>query len=67
MLEVLREHVRIVFNRTKCKLEVVVLKEYGSIRMVSKPLCTNLFDCSCAIGVNMETKSSSPPKMCYVS
>jgi hypothetical protein len=35
--EVLRHHVRFVFNRTEGKLEVVVLKESRSIRMVSKP------------------------------
>jgi hypothetical protein len=35
--EVLRDHVRFVFNRTEDKLEVLVLKESGSIRMVSKP------------------------------
>jgi hypothetical protein len=53
--------VRIVFNRTEVKLEVVVLKESGSVRMVSKPLCSNLFDCNWAIEVSIETKSSSPP------
>jgi hypothetical protein len=53
--------VRIVFNRTKGKLEVVVLKEYGSIRVVPKPLCSNLFECNWAIEVSIETKSSSPP------
>jgi hypothetical protein len=61
MPEVLRDHVRFAFSRTEGKLEVVVLKEYESIRMVSKPLCSNLFDCHWAIGVSIETKSSSPP------
>jgi hypothetical protein len=61
----LRDHVRIVFNRTKSKLEVVVLKESGSVRMVSKPLCSNLFDCKWAIEVSIETKSSSPPLSAY--
>jgi hypothetical protein len=61
MPEVLRDHVRFVFNRTKGKLEVVVLKESGSVRMVTKPLCSNLFDCNWAIEVSIETKSSSPP------
>jgi hypothetical protein len=36
--EVLRDHVRFILNRTEGKLEVVVLKESGSVRMVSKPL-----------------------------
>jgi hypothetical protein len=53
--------VRFVFNRTEGKLEVASLKEYEFVRMVSKPLCSNLFDCKWAIGVNIETKSSSPP------
>jgi hypothetical protein len=53
--------VRIVFNRTESKLDVVVLKEYVSAIMVPKPLCSNLFDCNWTIGVNIETKSSSPP------
>jgi hypothetical protein len=53
--------VRFVFNRTEGKLKVVVLKESGSIRMVPKTLCSNLFDCSWAIEVSFETKSSSPP------
>jgi hypothetical protein len=35
--EVLRDHVRFVFNRTEGKQEIVVLKEYESVRMVSKP------------------------------
>jgi hypothetical protein len=34
--EVLRDHVRFVFNRTEGKLEVFILKEYGSVRMVPK-------------------------------
>jgi hypothetical protein len=54
--------VKIVFNRTEGKLGVVVLKDYGSVRMISKPLCSNLFYCNWTIGVNIETKSSSPPK-----
>jgi hypothetical protein len=33
----LRDHVRLVFNRTEGKLEVVVLKESRSIRVVTKP------------------------------
>jgi hypothetical protein len=61
MSKVWREYVRFVFNRTEGKLEVGVLKESGSIRMVPEPLCSNLFDCNWAIGVNIEIKSSSPP------
>jgi hypothetical protein len=61
MLEVSGDHVRFVFNRTEGKLEVVVLKEYGSVRMIPKPLCSNIFDCNWAIGVNIEAKSSRPP------
>jgi hypothetical protein len=53
--------VRFVFNRTGGKLDLVVLKEYGFVRMIPKKLCPNLFDCKWAIGVNIETKSSSPP------
>jgi hypothetical protein len=53
--------VRFVFNRTEGKLEVEVLKEPESIRMVSKPLCSNLFVHNWANGVNIEIKSSSPP------
>jgi hypothetical protein len=37
MPEVLRDHVRFDFNRTEGKLEVEVLKESKSVRMVSKP------------------------------
>jgi hypothetical protein len=37
MPEVWRDHVRFTFNRTEGKLEVFVLKEYGSVRMVPKP------------------------------
>jgi ASC-1-like (ASCH) protein len=59
--EVLRDHVRFVFNRMEGKLEVAILKEYESFRMVSKPLCSNLFDCKWAIEVSFETKRSSPP------
>jgi hypothetical protein len=36
--EVLRDQVRFIFNRTEGKLEVVVLKETGSVRMVSKSI-----------------------------
>jgi hypothetical protein len=35
--EVLRDYVRFVFHRTKGKQEIVVLKEYESVRIVSKP------------------------------
>jgi hypothetical protein len=34
--EVSRDLVRFVFNRTEGKLEVVVLKESGSVRMIPK-------------------------------
>jgi hypothetical protein len=61
MPKVLRDHVRLVFNRMEGKLEEVVLKESGSVRKISKPLCSNLFDCNWAIEVSIETKSSSPP------
>jgi hypothetical protein len=61
MLEILRDHVRFVFNRTEGKLEVVVLKGSGSVRIIPKPLFSYLFDCNCANGVNIEIKSSSPP------
>jgi hypothetical protein len=61
----LREHVRIVFNRMERKLEVVVLKESGSVRVVSKPLCSKLLDCNWTIGVDIETTSSSPPLSAY--
>jgi hypothetical protein len=37
MPEVLWDHVRLVLNRMEGKLEVVVLKESGSVRMISKP------------------------------
>jgi hypothetical protein len=57
--------VRFVFNRTEGKQEIVVLKEYESVRRVSKPLCSNLFDCNWAIEVSFETKSSSPPLSTY--
>jgi hypothetical protein len=33
----LGDHVRFVFNRTEGKQEIVVLKEYGPVRMVPKP------------------------------
>jgi hypothetical protein len=58
---VLRVHVRFVYNRMEGKLDVVILKEYESVRMVPKTLCSNIFDCNWTIGVNFETKSSSPP------
>jgi hypothetical protein len=61
MPEVLSDQVRFDFNRMEGKLEVAILKEYESVRMVSKPLCSKLFDCNSAIEVNIETKSSSPP------
>jgi hypothetical protein len=35
--KVLRDIVRFIFNRTEGKLEVAILKDYESIRMVSKP------------------------------
>jgi hypothetical protein len=54
--------VRFVFNRMEVKLTIIVLKESRSIRMASKLLCSNLFDCNWAIEVSIETKSSSPPK-----
>jgi hypothetical protein len=63
----LSDHVRIVFNRTEGKLEVTILKEYESVRMVSKPLCSNLFDCNRAIEVSIETKSSRPPLSAYIT
>jgi hypothetical protein len=53
--------VRFVFNRMEGKLEVAILKEYESVRMVSKTLCSNLFVRNWANGVNIEIKSSSPP------
>jgi hypothetical protein len=65
MPEVLSDQVRFDFNRTEGKLEIVVLKEYESVGMVSKPPCSNLFDCNCAIEVSFETKSSSPPLCAY--
>jgi hypothetical protein len=37
MPEVLWDHVRLVFDRREGKLEVVVLKEYGSVRMIPNP------------------------------
>jgi hypothetical protein len=61
MPEVLSDQVRFDFNRMEGKLEVAILKEYESVRMVSKPLCSNLFYCNWAIEVSFETKSSSPP------
>jgi hypothetical protein len=65
MPEVLGNQVRFFFNRMEGKQEIVVLKEYKSVRMVSKPLCSNLFDCNWAIEVSFETKSSSPPLCAY--
>jgi hypothetical protein len=65
MPEVLSDHVRFVFSRTEGMLEVVVLKEYGSVRMVPKTLCSDLFDCNRAIEVSIETKISSPPLSAY--
>jgi hypothetical protein len=61
MPEVLSDHVRFVFNRMVVKLEIVVLMDNRLTSMVSKPLCSNLFDCKWAIGVNIEIKSSSRP------
>jgi hypothetical protein len=61
MPEVLSDQVRFVFYRMEGKLEVAILKEYKSVRMVSKPFCSKLFGCNWTIGVNIETKSSSPP------
>jgi hypothetical protein len=61
MSEVLRGYVRFIFNRMESKLEVIVVKESGSVRVVSKPLCSNLFDCNWVIKVSIETKNSSPP------
>jgi hypothetical protein len=43
------------------KLEVAILKEYESVRMVLKTLLSSLFDYNWVIGVKIETKSSSPP------
>jgi hypothetical protein len=57
--------VRFVFNWLEGKLEVVVLKESGSLRMVPKTLLSSLFDYNWVIGVNIETKSSSPPLCAY--
>jgi hypothetical protein len=37
MPEVLSDQVRFDFNRMEGKLEVAILKEYESVRMVSKP------------------------------
>jgi hypothetical protein len=65
MPEVLSDQMRFVFNRTEGKLEVVVLKESRSVRMISKTLCSNLFNCNWAIEVSSETKSSSPPLSAY--
>jgi hypothetical protein len=51
----------IIFNRTEGKLKIVVLKEFGPVRVVTKSICPNLFDCNWAIEVSNKTKSSSPP------
>jgi hypothetical protein len=61
MPEGLRDLVRFAFNRTEGKLEVEVLMDNRSTTTIPKPLCSNLFDCKWAIGVNIETKRSSPP------
>jgi hypothetical protein len=61
MPEVLSDQMIFVFNRTEGKLEVVVIKESRSVRMISKTLCSNLFDCNWAIEVSIESKRSSPP------
>jgi hypothetical protein len=37
MPEVLWDHVRLVFNSMEGKLEVVSLKEFGSVRMIPNP------------------------------
>jgi hypothetical protein len=65
MPEVLSDQVRFNFSRMEGKLEVAILKEYESVRMVSKPLCSNLFVRNWANGVNIETKSSNPPLCAY--
>jgi hypothetical protein len=65
MPEVSRDHVRSVFNRTEGKIEVVVLKESGSIRMFPKTLCSKLLDRNWTIGVDIETTSSSPLLSAY--
>jgi hypothetical protein len=43
--EVSRDLVRFVFNRTEGKLEVEVLMDDRSTAIISKTLCSNLFDC----------------------
>jgi hypothetical protein len=63
--DVSRDPVRFAFNRMEGKLEVVVLMESGSVRMISKTPCSNVFYCNWANGVNIETKSSSPPLCAY--
>jgi hypothetical protein len=65
MLVVSRDLMRFIFNKMKGKLEVVVLKESGFVRMILKTLCSNLFDCNWAVEVSIETKSSSPPLGAY--
>jgi hypothetical protein len=63
--DISRDHVRFVFNRTEGKPEVEVLMDNRSIATIFKPLCSNLFDCKWAIGVNIELKSSGPPLCAY--
>jgi hypothetical protein len=46
MPKVLSDQVGFDFNRMEGKLEVAILKEYKSVRMVSKPLCSKLFGCN---------------------
>jgi hypothetical protein len=41
MPEVLSDQVRFVFNRMEGKLEVVILKDYESVIIVSKPFAQN--------------------------
>jgi hypothetical protein len=65
MPEVLSDQVRFDFNRMEGKPEVAILKEYESVRMILKTLCSNLFDYNWAIEVSIETKSSSPPLSAY--
>jgi hypothetical protein len=65
MPEVLSDQVRFDFNRMEGKPVVAVLKESEFVRVVSKPHCSNLFDCNWAIEVSIETKSSSPPLCAY--
>jgi hypothetical protein len=57
----LKDHVRFVFNSMEGKLEVVVHMDNRSTTTIPKPLCSDLFNCNWTIGVNIETKGSSPP------